>query len=75
VIRYCRAYDLATLLESPALSAAVPPGRTGVGYVWDDYTVTLNPFPDEESLIPAGDATWRRFCTDVLGHTAEPQPS
>lgn len=73
MIRHCRAYDLTTLRQSSDFAAAVPTDQAGsVAYVWDDHSVTLNPFADEESLIARDSGTWHRFCDDVLGHTTRP---
>lgn len=35
-------------------------------YLWDDYTVTAEPFTDDGSLFVDDSPGWREFCADVL---------
>jgi hypothetical protein len=74
VIRYCRAYETGRLLASPrfaqAVASAVPPEGAEayeIVYLWDDHSVTAEPFLGGEPLLADGGEGWREFCSDVLG--------
>ncbi|HEY0449149.1 hypothetical protein [Actinophytocola sp.] len=66
MIRYCRAYPAARLGPFPGAAAAVAPGN-GLVYLWDDFSVTAEPFAGAAVLFPGDDADWRAFCVDGLG--------
>jgi hypothetical protein len=74
VIRYCRAYETGRLLASPhfarVVASAVPPAGAEaheIVYLWDDYSVTAQPFAGGEPLLADAGEGWREFCADVLG--------
>lgn len=66
MIRYCRAYPAEALQAAPEFTVDSA-GTPAVVYLWDDYTVTAEPFPGGRRLVTGEAPRWREFCDDVLG--------
>jgi hypothetical protein len=65
MLRYCRAYPVATLREF-ASAAALRDSGSDLIYVWDDLRVGVDPLdPDASEVV--SDGGWPVFCEQTLG--------
>jgi hypothetical protein len=68
---YCKVYTISALRSYPAFRVANEIEDSDFCYLWNDFTVSSSPVPDQSNAVLFDVVTpeWQEFCQQHLGFT------